>query len=197
MQKLSRIVTQNRNAGSAVVSLALLVALLACGRMDQPHSEVGGTEHITVCDLFKNLDRYRGKVVTISGVYFGNLRESCPTPFITGSRSWPSALNLVDSEYPPGLGQPPLFTTDKESWDRLDRRVLSEARAGRREEIWVTLTGLIRAPEVYVRPDGRVVGGFGHLNSLPAELVVKRVVEIRVRSTPTYDYGQMLTLEAR
>jgi len=36
------------------------------------------------------------------------------------------------------------------------------------------------------------VGGYGHLGSFAAELVVKRVYDVLIRSTPTYNYGQMV-----
>jgi hypothetical protein len=69
--------------------------------------------------------------------------------------------------------------------------MLREGKAGHRGEIWATIIGLVDAQATYVRPDRAVVLGYGHLGAFPAELTVKRVVDIVVKSTPTYDYGEM------
>jgi hypothetical protein len=84
------------------------------------------------------------------------------------------------------------FQTDIRSWDRLDAVVLREAKARRREEIWVTVTGLVRAPEKYVREGGRIAAGYGHLGIFPAEIVVQQIRDVVVKPTPTYDYGALV-----
>lgn len=147
---------------------------------------------ITVCELFKNPSAYRGKLVTVVGIYWYGLRETCPEPFVTGGHVWPSALDMVHSDFPPGLGEAAPFKTDTESWDRLELFVRQEAMNGRREEIWATAVGMIRAPKSYIRTDGQIVGGYGHLGGYAAQLVVKSVLNFAVKSNATYDYGQLL-----
>jgi hypothetical protein len=99
-------------------------------------------------------------------------------------------IDLVQSDFP---GMPAAtFATDDKSWENLELFVRQEARAGKREEIWVTVTGMLRAPASYVRKDGKVVGGYGHLGGYPAQLVVKNVLDISVRKNRTYDYRELL-----
>jgi hypothetical protein len=54
------------------------------------------------------------------------------------------------------------------------------------------MSGEVRAPKEYIRKDGSVTGGYGHLGVFPAELVVERVSEISVVPTPTFDYAELL-----
>jgi hypothetical protein len=106
------------------------------------------------------------------------------------------ALDLVDSGQE-SVGQAePVFRTDRRSLDALDRLVIGEARARKREEIWATITGEIRAPEAYTRTDGRTVGGYGHLGVYPAEIVVERIVKTEIVPNPTYDYSEVLQKRA-
>ena len=86
------------------------------------------------------------------------------------------------------------FKTDHESWDTLDRLVIREGKAGRREEIWATMTGELRAIEIF--KDGRVIGGYGHLGAFAAELVVHRVFDVEIKANPTYDYRTMLRVHS-
>jgi hypothetical protein len=145
-----------------------------------------------LCDLLKNLQFYRGKIVAVRGIYWYGLRQTCPEPFVTSGHTWPSALNLADSDFMAKYGDPVPFETDRESWDRLDELTIREGKAGRREEIWVTIVGKLQTPEAYTRRDGQVVGGYGHLGVFPAELVVERVSEIAIKSNPSYDYREIL-----
>ncbi len=190
MQKPCRSAIQN--SGCAIALLA--VALCGCtrGRVTQEVRKTSNPEPISVCELLENVTRYRSKMVSIRGVYWYGLRQSCPEPFVTDGHRWPSAVNLVDSGSPllePGVAS---FATDRQSWDQLDEVVLREARAGHREGIWVTVTGMIQAPASYLREDGQVVGGYGHLGVFPAELVVERVSDILIKADPSYDYREFL-----
>jgi len=75
---------------------------------------------------------------------------------------------MVRSEFPAAPGEVAAFTTDSKSWDQMEQLVQREARAGWRGEIWVTVVGMIRAPESYVGKNGQMVGGYGHLGGYPA-----------------------------
>jgi hypothetical protein len=147
---------------------------------------------LTVCGLLKDLPSYRGKLVVVTGIYWDGLRQHCPEALVTGGHPWPSALSLVDSHFPAGGDEAAGFETDHKSWADLEALVLREARAGHREEIWVTVIGQIRAPTSFVRGDGQVVGGYGHLGVLPGQLVLKRLVSTSIKPVPTYDYGELL-----
>lgn len=190
MRRLYRNATQ-----TSVWLVAFLGAVTgACTSAQAPKSSQRGigVRPITVCELLKNATSYRGKRVVIRGVYWYGLRGSCAEPFVTRMHQWPSAINLVDSEFRHPNTDSVSFRTDRKGWDDLDELTIKEGRAGRREEIWVTIAGLVRAPEEYVRKDGSLAGGYGHLGVFPAELVVEHVSEISVVPNPTFDYKELL-----
>jgi hypothetical protein len=153
-------------------------------------------EPIGVCELLKNITQYRDRIVAVRGIYWFGLRNSCSQPFVTGEHTWPSALNLVESDSPP-TDATLSFRTNQKSWDALEAFVRQQARAGNRAEIWVTVVGKVRAPATYIRGKGRVVGGYGHLGVFPAELVVKDVSNVVLKSNPTYDYRELLRRHGR
>jgi hypothetical protein len=99
---------------------------------------------------------------------------------------------MVGSDVTAPGDRPVAFTTDHPSWGELSRVVIRLGEEGRRAEVWATVVGQLRGPYRIARP-GKVNAGFyGHLGVYPAELVVKRVTDIEVRPTPTYDYRAIL-----
>ena len=174
----------------------ILVLVWGCTR---PHSRSRSNHDapprlLTVCELFHDLTAFEGKTVAVRGIYFFGLRENgCSGRFVAGGREWPTAIDLSDSSTAAAGGRPVSFVTDQASWDKLDQLTIREGLARRHEEIWVTVLGQIRGPR---RRDrfGRQWGwgGYGHLGSFPAELVVKRVYDIEIRQEPTFDYSEML-----
>ena len=190
MQKRCRNVIQNE---TYVVTI-LAVVLCGCTNAEAPRrSQKSSLESpLTVCEVLRDPPRYRGKLVSVTGIYWDGLRETCREPFVTGNRTWPTALNLVDTGFPASSEETVAFKTDEKSWRDLEELALREAKAGHREEIWATVTGVLRAPQSYIREDGRVVGGYGHLAVFPAELVVERILGTTIKPTPTYDYGALL-----
>ncbi len=84
------------------------------------------------------------------------------------------------------------MTTDNTTWNHLELFVRGQARSGKREEIWVTVVGMLRAPVAYIGKDGRIFGGYGHPGGYPAQLVVKTVLGISVKNNPTYNYRELL-----
>jgi hypothetical protein len=190
MRQLSKTVSLSE-VGRSLAVVSAIVALWACS-----NAQVRGTRSavtqalpITVCDLFKSPLAYRGKIVSITGVYWGGLRQSCVEPFVTAGHAWPSAINLTDSQAAAQRGNPVPFETDYRSWDELDKTVIREAKAGLRGAIWVKMTGQLRT---LLGDDRSVVGGYGHLGVFPAELVVERVSDIEIKSDPPYDYREIL-----
>jgi len=74
----------------AYLALAMLVPLDGI-----PNTEKSAV--LSVCDLSKDLPRYRGKLVTVRGVYYYGLRQSdCPQKCDTGL--WPSFLDLKEGQ---------------------------------------------------------------------------------------------------
>lgn len=187
MQQHCRSVIRNR--GWVITPLLMLFTLRNCSILAQP---VAPPEIITLCDLIKNPVGYRGRVVAVVGVYWYGLRDVCSSRFITASHTWPSAIELAHSgsNIPNDIAVP--FQTDEKSWDHLQSVVLQEARAARKEEIWVTAVGIVQAPASYIDKAGQVVGGYGHLGVFPAQLVIESISQIRIVKKPTYNYGEIL-----
>jgi len=176
-----------------VVAMAGAVACTLCGCSKpearpavDPDKEVAT---LSVCDVLKEIATYQNTMVRVTGIYWYGLRQSCPEPLMIGGRTWPSAIELTDAAASRNRGGRLDFETDRGSWDRLYEFLGNEARAGKKEEIWVSAVG--RFEGVQVRANG-TVGGFGHMAMLPGELVVQRITDIRVKDRPTYNYGELL-----
>jgi len=170
----------------------LTVLVAGCGR-PQPSTVV-----LSVCELSRDFTAYRGKLVSVRGIYWYGLRQTCPQSCPDGP--WPSYVDLMDADFPPPPGEPPVtFATDDSSWaamDRVQRAAEIDAKQGKRVEIWVTVLGQIRtsARRSPVGPcDLLMRSGYGHTRSYPAELVVKSVSNIQVvpNANSPYDYSQM------
>ncbi len=149
---------------------------------------------MTVCELFADLPSHQDKMVAVRGIFFFGLRQqNCPERFVSGNHQWPTVLDLVDSNYP-NVGERPMnFVTDDPTWNNLQLLAVAEGRKGRHEEIWATIEGQLQGPQRYIRPGIKGgLGGYGHMGGLAAQLVVKRVVDIETKQTPTYDYGEMV-----
>lgn len=186
MRRRLRNVTRRKVLGVGVVIL-----LAACNRSPDGGKRYQPAVRISICDLLRDVSRYRGKTIALTGVYWLGLQQSCPQGFTTAQHTWPTAASLTTTDSV-GDGEKLPFTTDRASWEELESLVMREARARHREEIWVTVVGLLRAPDSYVLNDGKVFRGYGPFNLFPVELVVQRVSKITINSTPTYDYGEII-----
>jgi hypothetical protein len=177
------------------VTCALLLGLGFAGSLRAAsQARTAGTavpRTIGLCELLKNIESYRGRIVAVRGVYFNGLRSECRTPFRRGSKTWPSAVEIAHTDLPRHETVP--FVTDMESWDRIQDLVMAAAKVGLRGEIWVTIVGFVRAPESYVRKDGGTVQlGYGHLGVYPAEITVHYIKDVEFKCVPTYDYSEIL-----
>jgi hypothetical protein len=173
--------------------IAFLVSILVagCGRPQ------AGTVVLSVCELSGDFTAYRGQLVSVRGVYYYGLRQTCPQACPDGP--WPSFVDLTGAD-DVRRGEPQVtFDTDWESWRALEEvqeAVERDAKQGRRVEIWVTALGQIRA-NAYRSPIGpcdRVVNrGYGHLGAAPAQLVVKSFSNIEVipNANSPYDYSKV------
>jgi hypothetical protein len=137
---------------------------------------------MSVCDLANNFTTYRNKVVVVRGVYYYGLRrEDCPQKCASGV--WPSFIELEGGAY--GV------------WDALskvEKTVESDAKSsGQRFELWVTVTGRLHAATKFRPCDRETWGGYGHLNSFPAQIVVDKVSDIEVKVNPQslFDYSNV------
>ena len=173
------------------VATLLPLILASCGR-PQPRTLV-----LSVCDLSRDFTAHRDRLVAVRGVYYDGLRQTCPQSCANGP--WPSFMDLTATGNRAPGERPAAFATDELSWDALDnlqRSVERDAKQGKRVEIWVTVSGQIRA-RPHRSPAGRcdmVANGFyGHLGRFPAQLVVKNFSNIKVvpNANSPYDYSNM------
>jgi hypothetical protein len=120
-------------------------------------------------------------MVAVRGIYADGLRAvDCQAKFRTGSYEWPTALWMVDSSYASPDETRVRFTTDHESWNRLDAAAHNKRVD---DTVWVTVVGQLRVRRRYPYSDGKAAGGYGPFNVYPAELVVKSVQDIVVVPT--------------
>jgi hypothetical protein len=184
------------NLSAWCIACALLVGFGSTGSLSAAsQARAAGTatpRTIGLCELLKNIESYRGRIVAVRGVYFHGLRAECRTPFRRGSKTWGSAVEVAHSSRARDDGETVPFETDMESWRRIEDLVMAAAKVGLRGEIWVTIVGFVRAPESYVRKDGGTVQlGYGHLGVFPAEISVHYMKDVEFKCVPTYDYGEI------
>src|SRR5262245_834317 len=86
---------------------------------------------LSVCELSKNYGAYRDQVLTVRGVYYYGLRQDCRG--ICASGPWPSFVDLVGSE-----------NSDWQAIAKAEEAVESQAKKGKRFEIWVTVHGQLK-----------------------------------------------------
>lgn len=148
----------------------------------------GNGRPLNICEVLKRLNGYRGKVVTVTGRLYVS-REiailegvGCARKFVTDGHVWPPAINLVGSDSPPQQDDHPVsFETEVGTMRRLID-LGKQAQGGK--EVWVTLVGQIRARKKYVPVHtryGAMWNGYGHLAVNPAELVIKALIDARVK----------------
>ena len=170
--------------------IGTLLFQFGCGRHPtEQRVNQASEKEISVCEALHNLARYNGKSVTIRGIYFFDLREKCSSEVIIGNRTWPSIIQPLMSVR---AGRDTNFTTDLESWKALDELTWREAKAHKREEIWVKIAGTLQVVEVNKHAPGAVVRGFGHSGNFPAALFVRQILSVEINPNPSYHYGDLL-----
>jgi hypothetical protein len=141
---------------------------------------------MTVCELSRDFTIYRDQRVSVRGVYYYGLRQTCSQKCTGVGVVWPSFINLQGG--------------DNRTWAALEeasRRTESQAKqTKRRYEVWVTITGRLKtfAGRSFLGPcDIRGWGTFGHLGQFPAQIDVESIGDIHVKENPgsPYDYGNM------
>ena len=184
MQAVSKRATSNNGRRGDIVWTMIRVAvsllfLLAVTSRTQSQSS---PSPVSVCDLSKDYSAYRNKVVTVRGVSYYGLRQTCPQK--CADHPWPSFLWLRGAE----AG---VF----DALGKIENSVELEAKKGKRFEIWVTVTGLLETRLLRGPCDkvGSNYIGYGHLGAWPAQLVVKSISDIEVRENPNseYDYANV------
>jgi hypothetical protein len=167
-----------------------LVFLSAClGAAPRIGLASGPARPLTICELFKNLRRYNGRVITISGPMIKHLGRvigqlDCPHPFVTNGYTWPSMIMLDTTVASEIYGAPAAFSTDQDSMHALDLAILAATKGA---TVWVTVTGELRLKKHYhsVHTNYGILGdGYGHLGASPALLLIRKVDNVETRGSP-------------
>jgi hypothetical protein len=164
-----------------------ILALLILGILPVSGFSEADLNSVTVCELFKNLRSFHNRTVRVRGVLFYGLRQECPQK--CGDNSYPTAITLEGAPDTRGVF---------DEWAKVIFGVESDAKkTGKRFEIWATVEGRLEtdvhgssAAPCYPRNRR---GGYGHLNSFPALMIVTRIRDIRVEENAhsRYDYANM------
>jgi len=135
---------------------------------------------ISVCELFQSLSWYRGKKITVSGIVYHGLRQpDCPNKGWAAAHHVTPALDLESTERDHETDPPSGFTTEQESWSRIEE---AQNALQRGEELWITVTGRVRcSPEL-------PVAGYGHLGAFPAALIIDRLIKLEIKKNSAVDY---------
>lgn len=182
----------SRRATPAIWTAALFcIGLSACVPKLPSRLEAHGRT-LSVCELSRDFSAYAGQIVSVRGVYFNGLRESCPARCPSG-QDWPSVLDLTSSSYIPGGGRV-AFATDEGSWDRVDAIAIEQSRKLESAEIWVTVRGYLSAfSRSPIGPCDLVANGmFAGLQvpgSYGAQVVVQRFSDIELKPAPSSPYS--------
>lgn len=177
----------------------LMVILLAVsGSASASPADQKPTRTIHVCDLLKHLKRYKGKVVTVRGVFNASAEISalhgsdaqCRYPFSYGGADWPTAVSLQTPGAARKAGFAVPFEADSQSLERFSQ-LMKSLHPGpgapdfwtRQVEVDMTVTGMVRVMDRYVsakQPNGTRKGsGFGSFNAFVAEIIVKQFDDLQ------------------
>jgi len=161
---------------------------------------------VPLCELFKDLRSYAGKIVAVWGQLYSSSEVSalgahCNDKFITKYSPspllpqpqfeyvWPTAVDLASSTFAANEGEKLSFRTDDAAVSQVYAQIRRErAKFGNQEvETWVTVVGMVRLKNDYVigkGSDGKMRGnGYGHLSTYPGQLVIKTMFEPVVAPT--------------
>lgn len=180
--------------------------VLLLGRLSAPQEGGDTVQAVSICDLFKDLKSYNGKMISVRGLLYSGKEISalggrCESKFVTDipygpnypfiprpvlRYAWPAALDLVPSSLVDAGEVVVEFQTDYAVVNRnFDLIRLERSRLGKRDlDVWLTVVGKLRVkPEygVMTMPDGTLKGsGFGHLGTYPGQLVIKTTSDPKV-----------------
>jgi ankyrin repeat protein len=154
---------------------------------------------VPICDLFKNLEAWKGKRIAIrasqSGTSEGSwLNGDCKDRFVTDGFKWPASLSLGSPAYYAGEEFNALFREDSSADEKVYVKMEELVRGRNSVDTIATYVGTLHVRDQYFtecREDGTVQGyGYGHLSAAPAEFLIEAVrdpevvpLKPRVKST--------------
>ena len=136
-------------------------------------------EPLDVCEVLKDLSRYRGRVVAIRAELSNALHalKPCREPLVTQGYRWPDALAAeslpIDQGDEECAAKEPGDIPVREFIEQL--RKAERASKGSEGRLAVTVIGRVLAREEYVRVQtnyGLLANGYGHLGAFPAAMQI-------------------------
>jgi len=145
---------------------------------------------IPICDLFQNLQAWKGKRIAVRGDFMSTMEGAwiishCDGGFVTDGYRWPVSLNCgIPAYYSSETAG--LYEPQSPSLSKSNRKgVLGDSSA---TITTATFVGLLRMKSEYTTRylmNGTVVGnGFGHLNGAAAELIVDTILDPELATPP-------------
>lgn len=162
---------------------AVVVFLLSS---QSPATTIQDGAPLSLCAAMANPEKFDGKVIVIRAEYMSGdestwlMDVKCVSALKLGDQEWPQKLHIWALEVS-GMSKYPVdFEPDRTGLARLSQVQRGLVASGAR--VMATIEGQF---QFYPLARGRFRGkertlGFGHLNGFPAQLVVKRVVDISV-----------------
>src|SRR5215813_6646255 len=175
-----------------MTKLILIVALFGTTAMPVPIYSQNVDESaqptmptLTVCEALSHASAYDGKMVRIRGRVYATdegawfYGEDCPGVYITDGKVWPSTIAWTGPTQSTFIIHTVNFSFDRSSRERIEKRWARLQKRLPDSCISVTYTGMFegwtKETAKKTDPVGHVYtfSGFGHLNSAPAQLVLK------------------------
>jgi Ankyrin repeats (3 copies) len=145
---------------------------------------------IPICDLFQNLQAWRGKRIAVRGELVGTMEGTwiyggCKSGFITDGFRWRVALSF---------GAPAYYSAQTAKIYEPRAAALTDHQPSQQELAQTaTLVGILRLRSDYhigCGPNGRYRGfGFGHLNGAAGELIVDTILNVEPTPRPDFHPG--------
>ena len=161
---------------------------------------------ISICDLFKDLRSYAGKMISVRGMLslsgevfalggecadkFTTKYSSTPTvpglSSIDSEFTWPTALDLVTTVLVEKGEKVTGFQTDDTLASIITRIRIEQARSGSQNiRVAATVLGELRLKDHYEvgrGGDGRLHGGgYGHLSAFPGQILIKSLKDVEIK----------------
>jgi hypothetical protein len=148
------------------------------------------TPTLTVCEALSHASEYDGKIVRIRGTVYGTdegawfFGKDCPGIYVTEGKVWPSTIAWTGPTQLTFIIHPINFSFDPSSRQRIEKKWGRLQKHLPDSCIAVTYTGLFESwskeKARKTDPEGHVyeIPGFGHLNSAPAQLVLKSADDV-------------------
>jgi hypothetical protein len=167
---------------SLIVGLLCLHVLVVKGQDARVEES---QEPLPVCDVLQNLQKYKGKIITVRGYWnMGSLFNRCAIPLKTDNYEWPQSIYLSPTINQPG--SMPEWKIDRLEWENALDECMRISHEG---PVLATIVGILDAQ---LDKNGKLMTlslkgshdiitfGFGGQGKHPAKITVIKIKDIAV-----------------